>query len=56
MTSHYQGLNLSRQQRQLFEAWNKMYPPTDSECLRNRLITKVQGNDNPFVSAQCEDR
>ena len=56
MTSHYQGFNLSRQQRQLFEAWNKMYPPTDSECLRNRLITEVQGNDNPFVSAQCEDR
>ena len=46
-------IRLSQAQRRLYEAWDRMYPVTESECLRNELINKVQGNDNPFVSRQC---
>lgn len=56
MVSHYEGLTLARQQRQLFEAWNKMYPPSENECLRNELIKKRQGNDNPFVTEKCKSK
>ena len=42
-------IRLSQAQRRLYEAWDRMYPVTESECLRNELINKVQGNDNPFV-------
>lgn len=46
-------IRLSQAQRRLYEAWDRMYPVSQSECLRNELIKKVQGNDNPFVSRQC---
>lgn len=36
-------LNLSRQQTQLFNAWDKLYPVTDWECQRDERIAKVQG-------------
>ena len=40
---------LSRQQRQLFEAWNRQDPPDAWGKERNRRIKAIQGNDNPFV-------
>lgn len=40
MVSHYEGLTLARQQRQLFDVWNNMYLPTENECLRNEIIKK----------------
>ncbi len=40
---------LSRQQRQLFEAWNRQDPPDAWEKERNRRIKAIQGNGNPFV-------
>ena len=43
------GINLSSQDRKLFEAWDKMYPVTSSECARDYRIFKVQGDHNPFV-------
>ncbi len=56
MVSHYEGLTLARQQRQLFDAWNNMYPPTENECLRNEIIKKHQGNDNPYVTEKFKLR
>lgn len=47
-------LKLSPQQQSLFNEWNKAYKVTPNECKRNELITKIQGNDNPFVTAQCK--
>ena len=47
------GIRLSRAQARLYAAWNRMYPPTANECRLNVLITAVQGNDNPFVTAAC---
>lgn len=49
-------LTLSRQQTQLFNAWDKMYPVTDWECERDERIAKVQGNHNPYVQRACQAR
>lgn len=46
-------LSLSRQQTQLFMAWNKLYPVSAWECQRDQRIAKVQGNHNPWVAEHC---
>lgn len=46
-------IRLSDAQRRLFEAWDRMHAPTDDECLWNDLVTRIQGNDNRFVSGRC---
>jgi len=53
MRDRYQ-LNLSRQQTQLFTAWDKLYPVTTWECERDARIAKVQGNHNPYVLQACQ--
>ncbi|OSN08666.1 deoxyribonuclease I [Lonsdalea iberica] len=47
-------LTLSRQQTQLFEAWNRLYPVTQWECTRDNRIAQVQGNHNPYVQQACQ--
>lgn len=47
------GIELDSEHINLFNRWNKQFPPTKNECLRNRLIKEVQGNDNRFVTAKC---
>ena len=44
---------LSRSQRQLFEAWDRMFPPDDWECERAQRIWKVQGNPNTITERRC---
>ncbi|TWH64320.1 deoxyribonuclease-1 [Azomonas agilis] len=46
------GLNMSRQQQQLFMAWDRQFPVSDWERERDRRIAKVQGNSNPFVTGK----
>ena len=46
------SLTLSRQQTQLFNAWNKQYPVTDWECERDERIAKVQGNHKPICATR----
>ena len=53
MAQEYRELNLSRQQRQLMEAWNRQYPVDQWECERDRRIKKAQGTNNPFVLEAC---
>ncbi|GGZ93952.1 deoxyribonuclease [Ignatzschineria ureiclastica] len=48
------GLNLSKNEERLMSAWNKSYPVQKWECERNRIIESVQGNDNPFITQQCQ--
>ena len=55
MRDHY-NLPLSRQQTQLFQAWDKLYPVTQWECERDRRIAKIQGNNNPYVLRACQAR
>lgn len=48
----YYGLNMSRQQQQLFIAWDKHFPVTAWERERNRRITTVMGHTNPYVTGE----
>lgn len=45
---------LSRQQSQLIDAWDKMYPVDQWECTRAQRIKKLQGNENKFVKEPCQ--
>ena len=45
-------VRLSRQQRQLFRAWDRQDPPDAWELERNRRIKAVQGNGNSFVEGE----
>lgn len=47
-------LRLSRQQTQLFTAWDKQYPVTQWECERDNRIAKIQGNHNSYVQQACQ--
>lgn len=49
-------LKLSRQQTQLFDAWDRLYPVTNWECQRETRIAAVQGNRNPYVQQACQQR
>lgn len=49
----YPRYNMSRQQEQLMDAWDRMYPVSDWECLRARRVEGTQGNENPFVKEAC---
>lgn len=53
MNQQYE-FSLSKQQRQLMEAWHKQYPVTKWECQRDQLIAAKQGNHNSFVTAACQ--
>ena len=46
---------MSRQQTQLMDAWDKMYPVDAWECTRARRIERLQGNENPFVKERCQE-
>ena len=46
------GLSMSRQQQQLFSAWNRLYPPTAWEIERDRRIARLMGHQNPFVTGE----
>jgi deoxyribonuclease-1 len=43
------GVEISAQQRKLFEVWNKEDPPDAWEVERNERIKAIQGRGNPFV-------
>jgi len=51
--SQQYGLKISKKQRQLFTAWNKLDPVDASECLIHDKKARVQGNVNPFVENNC---
>lgn len=46
-------INLSKGQRKQMEAWSRMDPVDAWECRKNRMVESIQGNDNPFISSQC---
>lgn len=46
------ALVMSRQQQQLFMAWDRQYPPSGWETERNRRITNVMGHSNPYVTGE----
>jgi len=50
MSERY-GLRLSSQDRKLYAAWNKQYPPEAWELARNRRVACAMGHENRFVEA-----
>lgn len=54
MADAYPRFQLSRAQRQLFEAWDIQYPPDDWECERESRIAEIQGNRNAFTARWCQ--
>ncbi len=55
MEAAYPRYQIGRRQRQLFEAWNRLYPVDQWECTRTRRIERLQGNENPFVKRPCQE-
>lgn len=53
MQAAYSRYSMSRQQNQLMDAWDRMYPVDEWECRRSKRIEKIQGNENPFVKEPC---
>ena len=45
--------HLSRAQRRLMEAWDRMHPVDQWECTRALRIEALQGNPNRFVKKPC---
>lgn len=54
MADSYPKYRLSRQQQQLFEAWDKMFPVDQWECTRAKRIEALQGNANARVKEPCQ--
>ena len=54
MADSYPKYRLSRQQRQLFEAWDRKFPVDRWECTRTRRIEQLQGNENLRVKEACQ--
>ncbi|WP_421867025.1 endonuclease [Motiliproteus sp.] len=47
------ALRLSKSQTRLMQSWDRQHPVTDWECRRNDRITRIQGNNNPWVNRGC---
>lgn len=45
------GLRLSRQDEQLYTAWNNADPPDAWERERSRRIARIQGRENPYITS-----
>ena len=48
MSDEY-NIKLSKQERKMMEAWNKMDPISKWEKVKNERIYKIQGNKNPYI-------
>ena len=54
MDSVYPGKGIiSKQNRSMFEEWNRSDPVDEWECERTRKIEKIQGNRNEVVIENC---
>ncbi len=53
MDTTYSRYSMSKAQKQLMNAWDKMYPVSDWECERAERIAKLQGNKNEVVISRC---
>lgn len=46
------GLRMSRQDQQLYMAWDRQHPVSAWERERDRRIARIAGNNNPFVTGE----
>lgn len=48
MSNRY-NVRLSKQEKRMMEVWNKQDPVSNWERIKNKRITKLQGNSNPYI-------
>lgn len=53
MDDSYKRYKMSRAQRKLMQAWDKLYPVSLWECTRAERIEQLQGNVNKIMSQRC---
>lgn len=54
MDNTYKRYNMSKSQRQLMDAWDKMYPVNTWECKRVKKISNLQKSKNNIVLSRCQ--
>jgi deoxyribonuclease-1 len=54
MEGAYKRYSMSKAQRQLMNAWDKMYPVDDWECARAKKITTLQQSENSIIKSRCK--
>lgn len=52
----YPKFRLSKQQKQLFTAWDKQYPVSEFECQKAKIVESYQHNVNPILAQRCAAR
>ncbi len=50
---HRYGIKINQREKAIYQKWDQSYGVTPFECDRNKLISKIQGNDNPFITSKC---
>lgn len=53
MDSTYPRYSMSKSQKQLMKAWDRMYPVSSWECKRSNLIESIQKNSNSIMIQRC---
>lgn len=56
MDDTYSRYSMSKSQKQLMSAWDKMYPVSEWECTRSKKIASIQRNRNEIVESRCNTR
>jgi deoxyribonuclease-1 len=54
MEDAYKRYSMSKSQRQLMNAWDKMYPVDAWECTRAKKITSLQKSQNNIIKKRCQ--
>jgi len=54
MDDTYKRYSMSKSQRQLMDAWDKMYTVDAWECARAKEITSLQKSKNNIVKSRCQ--
>jgi deoxyribonuclease-1 len=54
MEDAYKRYSMSKSQRQLMNAWDKMYPVSGWECARAKNISNLQKSENKIVKSRCQ--
>ena len=55
MEESYSRYKMSKSQKQLMNAWDKIYPVSDWECKRAERINKLQKNRNKIMEDRCSN-
>jgi deoxyribonuclease-1 len=54
MDATYKRYNMSKGQKQLMNAWNRMHPVSAWECERAKRIESIQGSSNIIMIGRCK--